>query len=464
MERWCLILILTLLGSMMLASGRLANAAEPYQHAVKIDELVTPLIESGALPSVVIGVVDRGTSWVGTYGSLTPDRPAEPPTADTIYEIGSVTKVFTGLLLADAIRSGDCALETTIGEIAPSIQERNPAVGSSIQLRHLATHSSGLPRLPTNLQPADPQQPYADYDRRLMFEFIEGFKPTVSPGKPSGYSNLGMGLLGELLATRGRTRYEDLLRERITEPLEMKDTAIRVRDEDRLRLAPPHKIDGTPGTEWNFAAMAGAGAIRSTASDMSRWIAAQLNPPKNELGNAIELAWNQHSAAEGDAFAMGLGWHIARDGSTRWHNGQTDGYHSMLMISRGLNAGVIVLSNTEAAEVDAIGEAVIRLIAGNSVEPIATAGVMVDQKVSSRLVGQYQLTPGFILTISAKNDRLFVQATGQPRLKLVAQSNTKWSILGVDATLDFELPAEGSAASLTLHQNGAALKAVRLAD
>lgn len=456
-------LILTLLSSAMLATVQLATAAEPYQHAAKIDELVKPLIDSGALPSVVIGVVDSGTQWIGTYGSVTADQPLQP-TADTIYEVGSVTKVFTGLLLADAVSSGECSLETTIGEIVPSIRERNPAVGSSIQLRHLATHTSGLPRLPANMQPADPQQPYADYDRRLMFEFLEGFKPLAAPGKPSGYSNLGMGLLGELLATRTRTAYENLLQDRITAPLGMTDTVIRVRDEDRPRIAPPHKLDGTPGTEWRFAAMAGAGAIRSTARDMSRWIAAHLSPPAGELGKAIELAWQQHAAAEGDAFAMGLGWHIARDGSTRWHNGQTDGYHSMLLISRELNAGVIVLSNSEAAEVDAIGEKVIRLLAGNAVEPIASAGVMVDQKILSRLDGRYQLTPAFILTVTAKNGRLFVQATGQPQLKLVAESNTKWSIQGVVATLEFDLPAEGPAPAATLFQNGAVLKATRLAD
>lgn len=459
------ILILTVLSTATFVTGRsaTATAAEPYRQAAKIDELVKPLIDSGTLPSVVIGVVDRGTQWIGTYGSVNADQPL-PPTADTIYEIGSVTKVFTGLLLADAIRSGSSSLETTIGEIVPSIRERNPTVGSSIQLWHLATHTSGLPRLPTNLQPADPLQPYADYDRRLMFEFLEGFKPTAAPGKPSGYSNLGMGLLGELLATRARTTYENLLQDRITTPLGMKDTVIRVREGDRPRIAPPHKLDGTPGTEWQFAAMTGAGAIRSTAHDMLRWIAAHLSPPEGELGNAIELAWQQHSAAAGEAFAMGLGWHIARDGSTRWHNGQTDGYHSMLMISRDLNAGVIVLSNSEAAEVDSIGETVVRLLAGNAVGPIATPGVMVDQKLSSRLVGRYQLTPAFILAITAKNGRLFVQATGQPQLKLVAESNTKWSIQGVVATLEFDLPAEGSASSVTLFQNGAVLKATRLAD
>jgi len=438
-----------------------ASAADQYRHARRINELVKPLIESGILPAVTIGVVDRGTHWIGNYGKLSEDDP-KPPNDRTIYEIGSITKVFTGILLAHSVAAGEVEIATTIGSIAESAREHNPEVGNSIQLWHLATHSSGLPRMPTNFQPVNPLHPYVDYDRRLMLEFLHSVRLEKSPGKPSGYSNYGLGLLGELLAMKAGTTYSDLLKQRITVPLKMKDTSISVLPDARLRLAPPHQADGSRGEEWEFDALAGAGAIRSTSRDMLRFIDAHLKLRKDPLGAAIELAWHKHLPGEGNGFAMGLGWHIAGDGTTRWHNGQTGGFHSILFVNRPLQAGVIVLSNSAAADVETLGEQVMRLIAGNEVQPLDVGNATVDPKVLARLAGRYQLEPDFILEVSAKGGRLFAQATGQPQFRLIGQSNTKWTVQGVDATLEFELPQEGQASSVVLHQNGASPKADRI--
>jgi len=441
----------------------LAYSKEPYKHAKRISELVQPLIDSGTLPAVSIGIIDHKDRWIGNFGRLSKDQP-QPPTDDTIYEIGSISKVFTGILLADAVVSGKVSLETSIGEISPEIAEANAEVASAIQLRHLATHSSGLPRMPSNIAPANPLDPFADYNRKLAIDFMKTVTLGSKPGAPSGYSNYGVGLLGELLAIKSETTYKELLAGRLTQPLQMADTATDVPDQSRPRLAPPHLASGELGREWHFDALAGAGAIRSTASDMLRFIDAHLNVPDGKVGEAIELAWKQHAEAKGDAFAMGLGWHIARDGSTRWHNGQTDGYHSMMFISRELQAGVVVLSNSPAVEVDALGETIIRLIAGIEAPPIAMAGAAVDESIVKRLVGRYQLVPGFILNVTANGKRLFVQATGQQQLTLVPQSETKWAIVGVEAVLEFDLPEEGNAPAVTLHQNGASPKASRLAE
>lgn len=440
-----------------------AFAEESYKNSKKIAELVQPLIDAGVMPAVSIGIIDKDVRWTGHYGTLSKDI-SEPPTDDTIYEIGSISKVFTGILLADAVVSGAVKLQTPIGEISTAIAEANPVVASSIELLHLSTHSSGLPRMPSNLAPKDPLDPFADYDRTLLIDFMKAVRPDAKPGTPSGYSNLAVGLLGELLAMKSGTSYQELLANVVTKPLGMADTATTVDEAARPRLAPPHLASGDLGREWHFDALAGAGAIRSTSKDMLRFVEAQLNPPEGKLGEAIELAWRQHADAKGDAFAMGLGWHIARDGSTRWHNGQTDGYHSMMFVNRDLRAGVVVLSNSPAVEIDVLGETIIRVIAGIEPQPIAIPGASVDESVVKRLVGRYQLVPGFVLNVTANGKRLFVQATGQQQLTLVPQSETKWSIVGVDAVVEFELPEEGNAPSVTLHQNGASPKAARLAE
>jgi len=357
------------------------------------------------MQGVSIGVIDQERRWIGNFGVLANDRP-QPPSDDSIFEIGSISKVFTGILLADAVVSGAVSLETTVGEISSETSEANADVAASVQLRHLSTHSSGLPRMPSNLAPKNPLDPYADYDRTLMIEFMKTVKPASKPGAPSGYSNLGVGLLGELLAIKADTTYQELLANKLAEPLGMKDTTTVVGDDLRSRLAPPHLASGEPGREW----------------------------------------------------------HIARDGSTRWHNGQTDGYHSMLFVSRDLRAGVVVLSNSPVLDVDALGETIIRLIAGIEAQPIALPGAAVDESVVKRLVGRYELVLGFVLNVTASGKRLFLQATGQQPLTLVPQSETKWSIVGVDAMLEFELPQEGHAPAVTLYQNGASPKATRLAE
>lgn len=345
-----------------------SRAEEPYRLEAKISELVEPLIEARRLQAVSIGVVDADTLWTRSFGAMSATD-TRSPTENTLYEIGSITKVFTGILLASAVNAGEVELDDSISSIATSVAKANPTVGDSILLRHLSTHSSGLPRMPGNWQPADAHRPYVDYDRVKMFEFIETVKPSQPPGTASGYSNVAVGLLGELLALRIGEPYEQLIAERITTPLGMRDTTLRVHDEARQRLAPPHFASGEPGYEWEFDAFAAAGAIRSTVHDMQLFIAAHLRPRDDALGKAIELAWQQHLPSQGKSFAMGLGWHIARDGSTRWHNGQTGGYHSMLMINRRLNAGVIVLGNTASGEIDWIGESVIQLLAGVEVQP-----------------------------------------------------------------------------------------------
>jgi D-alanyl-D-alanine-carboxypeptidase/D-alanyl-D-alanine-endopeptidase len=429
-----------------------------------IEKLVQPYLDAELINGLSIGVVKGDQSWTGNYGYLTLE--SEPlPDDRTIYEIGSATKVFTGILLAHTVETGKVSLDQSIGSLIPELQAANGKVGDSINLLHLSTHMSGLPRLPDNMAPANPADPYADYDRQRLVAFLKGVKPPRGPGVTGEYSNLAVGLLGELLAIRAEQDYENLLKRVITGPLEMNDTSLELDANQTERLAPPHNANRDADSSWNFSAMAGAGAIRSTTADMMRFIRANLDPPQGELGDAIDLAWKQHVAAKGKSFAMGLGWHIARDGQTRWHNGQTGGYHSMLMVNRQLDAGVIVLCNTATGEVDAIGESIIQLIAGLDVKPRAFPKVPdVDAKVVARLAGRYQLVPGFVLTARADGKQLFVQATGQPEIRVFPTSKNRWYYKVVDAKLTFDLPEQGAAASVTLHQNGRDMKASRIEE
>ena len=450
-----------LIAFLVVASTGNLCADSPSKLAEQVDSLVQPYLDAEIVNAISIGVVQRDKQWTRHYGQLSKGQPQQPDDA-TIYELGSISKVFTGILLADAVVDGRMKLNQPLGELVPEL-ETNKQVGEAIQLWHLSTHVSGLPRMPINMRPADIHNPYADYDRSLMLAFLSIVKPIRKPEVKAEYSNLAVGLLGQILAIEAEQSYEELLQQNLTGPLGMTQTSITLSTAQQRRLAPPHNSDRESAKNWDLNSFVGAGGIRSSTADMLTFIRANLNPSDDRTGQALNLAWKQHLPANGDAFAMGLGWHLARDGEARWHNGQTGGYHTMMLVDRRINSGVILLCNTATGAVDALADSIIRLVAGMKVEPRTfPKQVQVDAKVVSRLVGEYQIFPQFALTIRAEGDKLFAEATGQPEIRIYPDSNTKWRYRVVDAELTFELPETGPATAVTLHQNGRDMRGPRV--
>ncbi len=421
----------------------------------RIDPLVKSYLDNETIMGLTVGVLHNGKATTIGYGRLSEKDPRRPD-GNTVYEIGSMSKVFTGLLLADAVTQGRVQLDLPATELLPDGVKMPQHEKLPITLRHLATHTSGLPRLPDQFTPADWNNPYADYTVEQLHGFLNRHQLARAPGEKSVYSNLGMGLLGHLLALQTEQPYEQLLRDRITKPFGMSSTSITLSKKQRSRLALPHTADGKLSTNWDLPTLAGAGAIRSTARDMLLLAKSHLAPRKNELGKAIELAWQVHQKplATGD-FAMGLAWHIARDGSTRWHNGQTGGYHSMILISRELDAAVVLLTNTAIGEVDQLAQDILLSLVGADVEPRGfEKSIKVSSKVMQRYVGKYQFTPNLILTVTTKDKQLFVQLTGQSALQVYARSETEWFLKVVEAEVTFNVDNQGKCQSLELFQNG----------
>jgi hypothetical protein len=195
---------------------------------------------------------------------------------------------------------------------------------------------------------------------------------------------------------------------------------------------------------------------------MLKFAKANIAPPPGELGDAIELAWKVHAKGKFGEPTMCLGWHLAGDGSTRWHNGQTGGYHSMLMINRENKTAVIVLSNTATKEIDQLGGDLMKLLAGQSIQPrVFEKSIVVPDKLMERYVGKFELAPKFEFTVSIDNGKLMVGLTGQPTLQVFAKSETEWFYKVVDAKLRFILDQSGKCNELELHQNGVIQKAPR---
>ncbi|MEM1224827.1 MAG: serine hydrolase [Planctomycetota bacterium] len=421
---------------------------------------VSPLVKNGYVDGVSVGIRHREQTWTlhcGTTGSS-----GEAPADDTIYEIGSISKVFTGLLLADAVTHRGLTLDQPAH--VDGIAELPRWKDQRIRWIDLATHRSGLPRLANNMKGLQSDDPYARYDSTRASQFLAGYELTQAPGAKVQYSNFGASWLGFMLSKHRQQDYAGLLRTVIAEPMGMQDTVIGLTPSQEERFATGHRLVGEPTSPWHFADMPGAGGIRSTTADMLRFIDFTLDPPSNALGESIELAWKQHSDAEPPHFAMGLGWMIARDGATRWHNGQTGGFHSAVFVNRGLRTGVVVLANTgPAPQVDEVAQAIVQHLAGMPTKPMEVRRVVdVDSETMHRLEGQYQLAKNFVFDVRVDGDRLMVGVTNQPTHQVFSKSQTRWYYKVVDAELDFDLAETGPAASVTLFQNGVRQTAKRI--
>jgi len=398
---------------------------------------------------IVVGVIGPEGRRVIAYGHLG-QGDSRPLNSDTVFEIGSLTKVFTSLLLADMVQRGEVALDDPVSSYLPASVRMPQRNGRQITLVDLAMHTSGLPRLPTNLQIKNPDNPYASYTVADLYQFLSSYQLNRDPGSQYEYSNLGGGLLGHVLALRAGMSYEALVRSRICDPLGMKDTRITLTPEMKARLAVGHNQGLEPVANWDFPALAGAGALRSTASDMLTFLAANLGYTKSPLAPAMAAMLKVRRPTGQPGLETGLAWLIVTANSKEivWRNGGTGGYRSFMGFDPAAGIGVVVLSNTStAAGVDDIGR---RLLA----PPKQYTQVAVDPKIFDGYVGTYQLAPTFLITITRDGDHLFEQATGQQRFEIFPESEREYFLKVVDAQITFVTDSAGRATELILHQAG----------
>ncbi|MFL6245524.1 MAG: serine hydrolase, partial [Thermoanaerobaculia bacterium] len=380
---------------------------------------------------------------------------------DTLFEIGSITKVFTALLLADAVQRGEVALSDPVSKYLPANVKVPERGGKKITLQDLAMHVSGLPRLPTNITPKEKLNPYADYTITQLYQFLGRIELTRDIGATYDYSNVGAGLLGHILTLRAGTDYETLVRTRIAAPLAMKSTAIKLSDSLQKRLAAGHNSQRERVPNWDMPAVAGAGALRSTANDLLNFLAANLHQTTSPLTPAITsmLAVRHNTPIPNTEIA--LGWHVTSTPGSEmvWHNGGTGGYRSFLGFDPKKRIGVVVLANMLTDEgIDDIGrhllDPAIPLLQAPPAAPKQRTAIAVDPVLFDRYAGRYELAPGIIITITREGDRLFAEATGQSKVELFAETERDFFVREVDAQLTFVSDFTGHATKLILHQNG----------
>ena len=381
--------------------------------------------------------------------------------ADTEFELGSITKTFTSLLLADLVVQGEAALDDPVTKYLPQATALTQN-GKTVTLGQLATHTSGLPRLPGNLSPANPANPYADYDAAKLIAFLSGKPLEREPGVQYEYSNLGAGVLGHAITWR-QGGYEKQMRERVLAPLGMNDTAVALTAAQRERFALGHDRTLTPVPPWDVAVLVGAGGLRSTPADMAKYLKAAIDPGAAPLAAAWKLAESPRVDGPDPTLRIALAWHVlTRNGRTVvWHNGQTGGFASMMAFSPATGEGVVVLSNASIS-VDDLALHILDAAIPLSAPPKEHIAVKVDAAVLDRIAGRYELARDFIVTVRRDGDRAFAQATNQPEGEIFAESDYEYFYKVVDAQLSFVRDADQRVSGFVLHQGGRSIKARKI--
>ncbi|MFZ6870732.1 serine hydrolase [Undibacterium sp. Di27W] len=316
--------------------------------------------------SIVVGIIDDKGSRVISHGYANLENHILAD-ADTVFEIGSITKVFTSLILVDMVEKGELGLSDPVAKYLPSTVTMPGRAGKQISLRDLSTHVSGLPRMPGNLVPKDQRNPYVDYTQDLLYQFLSTYQLPRDIGSKSEYSNLGVGLLGHALSLRAGMDYETLVKARILLPLNMQSTGIGMTPDMKKHLASPYAVtqefagEGklTPVSNWDLGVFNGAGGLRSSTTDMLKFLAVNMGKQKSSVQTIVDKM-QEPLAPQEPGKSVWLAW----GGGSKYgseiinHSGGTGGYRSYIGFDRKAGKGVVVLSNA-TTDVDDIGSKII---------------------------------------------------------------------------------------------------------
>lgn len=324
----------------------------------KIDTVARLYIQKANTVGLCIGVLKDGKISTYGYGETVKGK-GKLPNADNFFEIGSITKTFTATLLAYYVNKGSVKLNDPITKFLPDSVAANPEL-KSVSLLNLSNHTSGLARIPDNLisHATDPTNPYKDYTKELLYQYLKTCKLESKPGEKYAYSNLAVGLLGSILEKISGGTFEQMVIDIICKPLGMFSTDQFLNPLLFPRFVEVYNTYGQPTEAWDFDVLAPCGALRSTVNDMLIYAKANLHPGTDTLSKAIELT---HKITFNKDVKIGLAWHIIIVNGVNYyfHNGGTNGSSSFLAFNPDKSIAIVVLSNA-VESTDELGTGILR--------------------------------------------------------------------------------------------------------
>jgi len=429
-------------------------AAEIPQY---VKDTIKTRVDSGVTKGIVVGYFDPDGVSYYSYGStgLAGDW---TPNEYTLFEIGSISKSFTGILLADMVRRGEVKLSDPIEKYLPAGASVPQYDGVSITLEDLASHRSSMPRMPANATSTDSMNPLENYTTDLLYQALAEVELSRPIGQEYEYSNFGMGLLGFLLERASGKTYQQLVVERIASPLAIPDTLIKPSKDMRQRFARGYSAAGDTVSHNRLPVLAGAGALTSTAADMVQFLKANVGAIDSPVFKAMNLSHQPRIETGQPDMQYGLGWNIASYANGREiisHGGVTEGFNAFAGFEQSSQMGVVVLTNSAGEGDNDIG---LHLLNPDlplvSRQVHTTSGETIPEELLQTYVGKYafEVSPDTIMTIRLNNGLLSMQVEGQPEYKLYPKSAAEFFMKEAAVTVSFTSDESGTVTGLALRQ------------
>jgi CubicO group peptidase (beta-lactamase class C family) len=419
---------------------------------------------------IVVGTISSEGRKIISAGERRSDDP-RPPNGDTVFEIGSVTKVFTALLLAEMAEKNEVGLNDPVAKYLPAgfkIPERN---GKTISLLDLATHTSGLPFMPNESAILN-DSAAGKFSIADLRRFVGSYELRSGVGEKWDYSNVGYWLLSEALAGRAGLDYETLLRKRVITPLGLSNTAFALSPKMKANFAAGHNAvlqQASPiSTLPIYSIMPAAGGLYSTVNDLLKLLAVAMDYKHSPLDGAMRLTWNMCRPMSRDGFEQALGWTIIREQNSLLiaHDGGTFGYATSIAWNPFRRVGVVMLSN----QVANVGDIARHLLRPSSPLEKPTARkrteVALDPATLDIYVGNYEATGEGIFAVTREADSLTIRSPaewGLPKFRLHPENRRDFFAAELPMRVAFQFENDGSVKKMLVYppRGQKAISAVR---
>jgi len=442
----CLIVLVAVVNAAVYADS-LAQAATLDQRESKIRELIRERVERHHHEfGLIVGIISTEGRKIIRYGKQS--QGGEAVNEDTLFELGSVTKVFTALLLADMVKRGEMKYSDPVEKFLPDEVKVPCWNGNKMSLFHLATHTSGLPSTPRTKTEDRSLPAYLNFTQDDLYNFLSHYELSAQPGTQFEYSNLGFGLLGHIISLKSGKSFDQLVEERICRPLGLDNTHRELESALRGRLAVGYFLDGQKAKDIHMPpVLAGAGGLRSSAGDMLTFLAVNLGLESSALFDAMQETHQGRFPVSKNALKVGLSWLVAQgeDLHLVFHGGEKDGYRAFIGFDPENKIGAVVFSNFE----DTIDDVGLYALTGKQeiLELVVYKENIKEGQINPRVydeyTGKYQTTPSFFISVTREGDRLFAQGTGQPKFELFPESESTFFLKAVRAKVIFERDSSG---------------------